>query len=228
MARLAKWLFLTALISQFPAFVNAADNQLTPREKADGWQLLFNGEDYTGWKCNNGKPIATKIEDHCLVPHGSGGYLIIYDKPFGDFILTCDVKMDRICNSGVFVRVSKPKNPVQTGFEVQVATEVGGGKHDFGSLYDLVGPNPVPKLNADWNNITVTCRGPIITAAVNGQTVARINCDEWTVPRHCPDGSHNKFNRAIKDFCRSGYIGFQDHDHPVWFKNVKLLDLTAK
>ena len=34
--------------------------------------------------------------------------------------------------------------------------------------------------------------------------------------------------RAVKDFARSGYLGFQDHGHKVWYKNVKLLKLELK
>jgi len=54
------------------------DYTLTPRgfqlvEKAGGWQLLFNGKDLDGWQCNNGKPIATPVEDGCLVPFNAGG-----------------------------------------------------------------------------------------------------------------------------------------------------------
>lgn len=195
MSKLTTWMICVALSAALVQPVFAADNELTPEEKAAGWQLLFNGNDYNHWRCNNGRKIASKIEDHCLVPHKSGGYLIIYDKEFSDFVLTCDVKMDPICNSGVFVRVGNPKDPVQTGFEVQVASEIGTGKHDFGSLYDLVGPKKVPHLSPDWNTITVTCKGPHITAAVNGETVAELNCDEWTTPGHCPDGSKNKFSR---------------------------------
>jgi hypothetical protein len=206
----------------------AADNQLTPQEKAEGWKLLFNGKDNTGWRCNNGKKIATKVEDGCLLPYKSGGYLVIYEKPFGDFVLKCDVKMDPKCNSGVFFRVGEPKDPVQTGFEIQVASEIGTGKHDFGSLYDLVGPKHTPHLSGDWNSITVTCKGPHVSASVNGEKLVEINCDEWTTPHRSLDGQRNKFRRAIKDFPRQGYIGFQDHNHPVWFKNVKILELTAK
>jgi hypothetical protein len=217
-----------ALIAVLVQPILAADNELTPQEKAAGWQLLFNGKDYSGWRCNNGQKIASKIENDSLVPYKSGGYLIIHEKEFGDFILKCDVKMDTERNSGVFVRVSNPRQAVQTGFEVQVASEIGTGKHDFGALYDLVGPQKTPHLSADWNTITVTCKGPHITAAVNGETVAELNCDEWTEPHRCPDGSKNKFSRAIKDFARKGYIGLQDHDHMVWFKNVKILDLGAK
>jgi hypothetical protein len=31
--------------------------------------------------------------------------------------------------------------------------------------------------------------------------------------------------RAVKELARKGYLGFQDHGHPVWYKNVKLLPL---
>ncbi len=206
-----------------------ADNELTSEEKAAGWQLLFNGKDYTGWRCNNGKPIASKIEDGALVPYHSGGYLIIHEKQLSDFVLQCDVKMAPRCNSGVFFRVGDPKDPVQTGFEVQVASEVGTGKHDFGAIYDLIGPKKFNSpLSPEWNTIRITCKGPRISVEVNGQAVAEMNCDEWTEPHRGPDGSRNKFDRAVKDFPRKGYIGLQDHGHPVWFKNVKILDLGAK
>jgi len=34
--------------------------------------------------------------------------------------------------------------------------------------------------------------------------------------------------RAVKDFARKGQLGFQDHGHKVWYKNVKLLPLKIK
>ena len=60
---------------------------------------------------------------------------------------------------------------------------------------------------------------------VNGKEVSRINVDEFKDRGKRPDGSRHKFGVAIKDLPRVGYIGFQDHGHPVWFKNVKILEL---
>jgi hypothetical protein len=205
----------------------AADNTLTAEEKAAGWELLFNGEDHSSWRCNNGRMIANEVEEGALVPYKSGGYLITYEKKFSDFILKCDVKMSDPCNSGIFFRVGDPEDPVQTGFEVQVHTGKGTGLHDFGSIYDLVPPSKnLSKGPGQWNSVTVTCKGPHITVEVNGEKVAQMNCDEWTKPGERPDGTKHKFTRAVKDFPREGYIGFQDHGHKVWFKNVKLLELT--
>jgi hypothetical protein len=55
--------------------------------------------------------------------------------------------------------------------------------------------------------------------------VTEINCDEWDQPSRRPDGSQHKFDKAIKDFPREGYIGLQDHGHDVWYKNIKLKQL---
>lgn len=212
----------------------AADNQLTDQEKQDGWILLFNGKDYTGWQCNNGKEVASDVVDGCMQPYKSGGYIIIYKKQFGDFILKCDVKMPEQCNSGVFFRVEDPKNPVHTGFEAQVATGTGTSCHDFGAIYDLVplkknatkGPNV-------WNSVEIKCLGPKVSVKLNGELVCEMDADQFDQPgERAIEGDHkyklNGEKRAVKDFARKGYVGFQDHGHPVWYKNVKLLPLDEK
>jgi hypothetical protein len=223
-------LVLTLLIPAHGAV--AADNQLSDAEKAAGWQLLFNGKDLTGWRCNNSKPIATKIEDGCLVPYKSGGYLIIHEKPFADFVLKCDVRWeDRRCNSGIFFRVEDPNNPVNTGFEAQVMAGKGTGKHAMGAIYDLVGSTKnVTHDDGEWNSVEIRCQGDNIRVKVNDQLLSEMHCDEFDKPGVCPDGQPHKYKlggkpRAAKDFARSGYLGFQDHGHKVWYKNVKLREL---
>lgn len=209
---------------------SAAENELTAKEKNAGWMLLFNGKDASGWICNNGKtPADSVVEDGTLMPYKSGGYVLIHEKEFGDFILKCDVKMPAKCNSGIFFRIGNPKDPVQTGFEVQVMHGKGTGRHDFGAIYDLVAPSKSNvKPTGEWNAVEIECRGPHISVRVNGDEVAKMNCDEWTEPGKRPDGSKHKFKSAIKDFPRSGSLGFQDHGAKVWYRNVKLKELSKK
>lgn len=215
-------------------YAQAADNQLTEKEKEEGWILLFNGENYDGWICNNGKEVASQVVDGCMQPYQSGGYIVIHEKQFGDFVLKCDVKMPDPCNSGVFFRIEDPKNPVHTGFEIQVATGKGTSCHDFGAIYDLVplkknaskGPN-------EWNSLEIRAKGPEISVKLNGELVCEMNCDEFDEPgERAIEGDHkyelNGKKRAVKDFARKGYIGFQDHGHPVWYKNVKLLPVDGE
>lgn len=208
----------------------AADNELTPAEKGEGWILLFDGKSTTGWKNNNDKPIAAKVENGTLNPHGAGGYVIVYDKEFGDFELKCDVKMDQpYCNSGIFTRIGKLADPVQSGIEVQIFADAKPSLHSFGAIYDLVAPTKNATHGpGNWDAVDVRCEGPKITVTVNDEMVATINCDEWTEPLKRPDGSAHKFEKAIKDFPRKGYIGLQDHGYNVWFKNIKLKELKAK
>ncbi len=229
---LTKWHFalLTLFIAQAiiltPA-VTAAENELAGAEKNAGWMLLFNGHDLANWKNNNGTPVHAKIEDGAINPHGSGGYVLVYDKQFGDFELKCDVKMDRPnCNSGIFLRVGDLEDPVQTGIEVQIETLTKPDLHGFAAFYDLKAPTKdATQGSGKWNTVEIRCQGPRITVAVNGQRVNSINCDEWTEPGKRLDGTSDKFGKAIRDFPRKGYIGLQDHGDNVWYKNIKLKPL---
>ncbi len=220
------------LVISLPSTLLASDNQLTEEEKKAGWILLFNGQDHTGWRCNNGKPIATPVEDGALVPYKSGGYVIIHDKQFGDFILKCDVKWEvRRCNSGIFFRIEDPHNPVHTGFEIQVMSGTGTGKHQFGAIYDLVSTTKNTGYDrGEWNTVEIQCKGADLRVRVNGEEVCQMDCDEFDKPGVCPDGEPHKYKldgkpRTIKDFARVGYLGLQDHGQKVWYKNVKLLEL---
>ena len=226
--------FAAAVIATlvFGAAGMAGDNELSDEEKQTGWQLLFNGKDLTGWQCNNGQPIATPVERESLVPYKSGGYIIMHEKKFADFVLKCDVRWeDPRCNSGIFFRVEDPLNPVHTGFEIQVMSGTKLGKHEFGAIYDLTAcTKNAGHKPGEWNSLEVRCYGPYINVKVNGDEVAAMNCDKFEKPGLCPDGQKHKFKlkgepRAVKDFARVGYLGFQDHGHKVWYKNVKLLEL---
>jgi hypothetical protein len=205
----------------------AADNELTAAEKSEGWMLLFDGRDLDGWQNNDGKPVRAKIEDGAVNVHGTGGYLLVYEKPFGDFVLTCDVKMDQpFCNSGIFLRTGDLEEPVQSAIEVQIATDLEPDVHSFGALYDLVAPSKnAARGPSQWDAFEIRCQGPLITVTVNGEKIASLNCDEWPEPGRRPDGSRHKFRQAIKDFPRKGHLGLQDHGYNVWFKNIKLREL---
>jgi hypothetical protein len=204
----------------------AGDNELSEQEKKDGWTLLFDGKTAEGWTALK----AANIQEGCINPFKSGNYVTYAKEKYADFVLACDFKLSKDCNSGIFIRTGEAKDPVQTGIEIQVYDSKAEkpGKHDCGAIYDLVAPSKnALKPLGEWNHIEITCDKNRIKVALNGEALAEMDLDQWTQAEKNPDGSANKFKKALKEFPREGLLGFQDHGQPCWFKNIKLKKLGA-
>jgi hypothetical protein len=198
------------------------------------FQAIFDGSSGQGWITNEPRQPVPKanVQRDGLNPHKSGGYLVVHDKPHGDFVFDFDYKLTRRCNSGVFIRVSDLKDPVNSGLEIALLDTTRNDMHTPGAFYDLV----APRLNAqkpagEWNHMTITAKGPRITVVLNGQEVSEIDLNQFTEPGKRLDGTKHKFTArgtgvVIKDLPRRGYLGFQDHGSDCWFKNIKVKDLN--
>jgi len=172
------------------------------------------------------KAGAWELKDGVLSPSEKGGGYIWSKESYSDFEIVIEYKTSEKCNSGLFFRTD-PKNAVQGGFEIQVASAgIYDGKHVAGSLYGAQAPTEnAGKPDGEWNVMKLTCKGPNITVVLNGKTIIEANIDKWTAAQLNPDGTKNKFKTPLKDLPRTGHIGFQFHGHPVWFRNVKLKEL---
>jgi hypothetical protein len=209
----------------------AADNQLSELQRADGWQLLFDGRTLNGWQTSSEKPSQRPVEDGAINPRKCGGYMMIYEKPLADFKLALDFKIAKGCNSGIFLRTfpltPRPGKDVGfNGIEIAIDDTTAASYHDTGAIYDLV----KPRINAmkpvgEWNHIEITCDKNRISIELNGQGVSEMDLDQWTTKNKRPDGSDHKFDVAYKDHPRRGYIGLQDHGGECWYKNIKLKPL---
>jgi hypothetical protein len=152
---------------------------------------------------------------------------------YSDFELAIEYKMSEGANSGVFYRAD-PKNSTQGGLEIQLMHNEGfqktHGKKDErklnGTFYDCKPAASDPsKPIGQWNTLVLTCKGPMIKLSINDVQTFSVNIDDWTEPGKNPDGTTNKFKKAMKDFPRKGRIGFQNHGQEVWFRNVKIRTL---
>lgn len=194
---------------------------------ADEFIQLFNGKNLDGWFV---KPEAPKVwsvqKDGVLARKPQSSYLWT-DETYSDFVLEMEFLVTPGCNSGLFFRAN-PDNPVQEGFEIQIYDSHGkeAGKHDCGALYDAREPlvNAV-KPAGEWNTLRLEVKGPKLVCHINGQKVQDLNLDDWSTPEQNPDGSPNKFKTALKDLPRTGHIGFQDHGHDVFYRNLRLKKL---
>jgi hypothetical protein len=185
--------------------------------------MLFDGKDLSAWQSAGGGAPSDGwvVEDGAMVRKARAGYIWSKER-FGDFVL--DLEFKTAGNSGIFIRTDNPKNPVQTGMEVQVNRPAGApGKHSTGALYDLVAPTKVAdKPVGQWNQVSITAKGSHISVVLNGEKLVEADLDQWTEPNKNPDGSRNKFNTALKDFKREGHIGLQDHGADVSYRNIRV------
>ncbi len=182
---------------------------------------LFNGKDLSGWK---GKWV---VEDAALAWKQGAGDIWTEEK-YGDFVLDFEYKVAKGTNSGVFIRTGNPRDNVQTGLEIQIFDSFGKqpGKHSCGALYDaLAASTNAEKPAGEWNRMVIMAKGPKLDIQLNGAKILEADLDKWMEPEKNPDGSKNKFKKALKDFPREGYIGFQDHGGAVWYRNIRITKL---
>ena len=198
------------------------------------WQTLFNGQHLTDWTFG---PDNSWVVEHGAITlrrefdgkEHNADYLWTKET-YGDFLLELEFKVPEQANSGIFLRTADRNDPVYTGIEVQIANSYGrenltrGGT--AGAIYDCLAPakNAI-KPPGEWNSLLVSCDGPKLEVKLNGEWVIQMDLDRWTQPRQNPDGTPNKFPRALKDFARQGYIGLQDHGRAVWYRNIRVARL---
>ncbi|MBN2485123.1 MAG: DUF1080 domain-containing protein [Bacteroidales bacterium] len=228
---------------------NVGPNQLTEKEKNDGWVLLFDGKTMDNWKgyCKNAIPSAWSVtEDGTIHIAGSGkgeagahdGGDIITREKYGNFELSLEWKVSEGGNSGIFYLAqeicgndSVPGDPIwKSSPEMQILdnekhpdAKLGtDGNRQAGSLYDLIPANPQnAKPVGEWNQITITVYKGTVIHAMNGKNVVEYHLwtDDWK--NMCANSKFADFPNFVNT-AEEGYIGLQDHGDDVWFRNIKI------
>jgi hypothetical protein len=232
---------LAAMLITLPSF---GQNKLTGKEKKDGWVLLFNGKDFTGWRQCNGTtmPANWVLEDNAMKVFtgegkkpgsGANGDIVYGVKKFKNFELSIDWKASKAANSGIFYNVREvPGQPVYYAApEVQVldnvdATDNKIASHLAGSLYDMIAADPKTVNPAgEWNTIVIKVVDGKVTHTQNGVKVVEYTL--WT-PEWDAAVAKSKFKTFpgwTEGISKEGFIGLQDHGYPVWFRNIKIREL---
>jgi len=219
-------------------------NKLTSKEKREGWTLLFNGKDFTGWRQYNGTamPANWKIEDNAMKVftgegrkpgQGAGGDIIYAAKEFSNFELSIDWKTEKAGNSGIFFNVRETKGqPIYASSpEIQIldnidATDNKIDSHLAGSLYDMIAADPkTVKPVGEWNTIVIRVKDGKVTHTQNGVKV--VEYELWTPEwdKMVQNSKFKTFPGFIEGIPKKGYIGLQDHGYAIWFRNIKIREL---
>jgi hypothetical protein len=186
-------------------------NRLTPQEKSQGWQLLFDGKSMKGWTPREtfdpGKNGDWTVAQDALVCGGTVASWLSTDADFGNFRLRLEFRGPENVNSGVFLRSQKEGQPHVTGYELQIWDYQPAG-FLTGSLVTYVkASTPAKVRGGEWNAYDITAQGDHFTIVLNGKTVLDAH-----------DAKH-----------ASGVIGLQcQRDNRIEFRNIKVRSLSDR
>jgi len=219
-------------------------NTLSSAEKKDGWVLLFNGSDFSGWRQCNGAEMPKNwvIEDNAMKVftgegknpgQGAQGDIVYGNKQFKDFELSIDWKASKMANSGIFFNVREvPGQAIYYASpEIQVldnvdATDNKIPSHLAGSLYDMMAADPKTVHPAgEWNTIVIRVENGKVTHTQNGVKVVEYELWSPMWDEMVQNSKFATFPGFIEGISKEGFIGLQDHGYPVWFRNIKIKEL---
>jgi hypothetical protein len=215
-------------------------NQLTDAQKADGWQLLFDGVSASGWHKYGGGPAgnAWKVADGALyldtATKNDGlvkdGGDIVSDSVYSNFDLKLDWKISKNGNSGIMWYVhedsAKYKYPWQTGPEMQILDNEGHPdgkiiKHRAGDLYDLISCSvETVKAPGEWNQVEIRADKGKLDLFLNGTNVVSTTLWDENWKKMIAESKFKEW----PDFgtFQEGKICLQDHGNMVWFRNIMI------
>lgn len=228
--------------------VNYLPNQLSEKEKRNGWRLLWDGKTAAGWKLANADNFPTAgwaIQDGVLKVLGSkkdslrkGGDIETVDE-FANFELELDFKLTTGANSGVkYFVVDDPKKRPGTGLgpEFQIlddkvhpdAKEGVNGNRTTASLYDLITSENLSEGGTEkrinppgkWNKMRIVVNGGHVEHWLNNLKMVEYDRYSQLFRNLIAKSKYNTYANFAQ--APSGHILFQDHGDEVHFRSIKI------
>ncbi|NND96400.1 MAG: DUF1080 domain-containing protein [Pirellulaceae bacterium] len=193
-------------------------NTLATDESAAGFELLFNGNNLDGWKHAGN----WKVVDGVMTREGKGGSLVYVTKKVpDDFELRFEWKVAKGSNSGVYYR------PTQYEYQIldnSVHRDGQNPRTSAASLYFCMQPSEdATKPVGQWNQARIVCKGSVIQHWLNGKKVVGFDYED---PKWKSNVDMLR-ERGGNLTARGGNLSLQDHGDPVWYRNLRMRELSA-
>lgn len=207
---------------------NSLDNQLSNKEKKQGYQLLFDGKTMDQWM---GATESYIPENGTITIHpekGNGGNLYT-KKEYSDFDFRFEFKLTPGANNGVGIRAPLEGDAAYVGMEIQILDNDAAQYKDLhpyqyhGSIYGVVpAKRGYLKPVGDWNEEEIIANGAKIKVILNGTVITDADISEARENGTMDDKQHPGLKRY------KGHIGFLGHGSVVQFRNIRVRDLLGE
>jgi hypothetical protein len=228
-----------------------AINTLTSAEKKAGWNLLFDGKTFNGWRglgrdhvpeglwiIENGNIRKLKNSDVTKLPDGRpvemGDLMTI--KTYDNFELYFEWKIEKAGNTGLKYNVSEEmaqqnNSPYSAlGFEYQLLDDGDPIYKDLhaaqfsGSLYDLIPAKNISlKPIGEFNQSRIIVKGNHAEHWLNGIKVVEYEFGSKVLDDAWKASKFSKLPGFVEK--RKGHIVLQNHNDAAWFRNIKIREL---
>ncbi|MFC1477268.1 DUF1080 domain-containing protein [candidate division KSB1 bacterium] len=201
-----------------PVIAEAAEPELE-----EGFELLFNGNDLTGWI---GDKTGYVAEDGKIVVHperGGGSGNLYTEQEYSDFILRFEFRLTPGANNGLGIRAPLEGDAAYVGMELQILDNTADIYKDLqpyqyhGSIYGVApAKRGYLKTVGSWNSEEVIVRGSRVTVYLNDVIIVDADIDEASKDGTIDGRNHPGLKRE------KGHIGFLGHGSTVEFRNIRV------
>ena len=218
-------------------------SELTAEEKAQGFEMLFDGTDLSKWHGDMEGYTVVNGAIYVSANYGSTGNLYT-NKEYRNFIYRFEFCfLEEGVNNGVGVRTPENVDAAYHGMcELQIldhdAPAYAGWLRDYqvhGSIYGIVPAKRIKhKPLGQWSTEEIIVEGDHITVKVNGEVITDADIRKVTKGHNmAPDGGdvnpytidgHNHPGM----FNYKGHLSFCGHGAGLKIRNVRILDLGYK
>jgi 3-keto-disaccharide hydrolase len=184
----------------------------------EGFAPLFDGKSLAGWAVEGDPSWEVDAKQGVIVGKGGKGGWLRSEKEYENFVWRLEYRVAKEGgNSGMFLRATKDGNPAFTGMEIQILADAGKPPdvHSSSSLYGSVAPKKnAAKPAGQWNEVEITCKGRSVSVVMNGEKVLDVpNLDDPSIPFQ---------EKKLSERAKKGFIGLQDHEDRVEFRNLAI------
>ena len=206
-----------------------------PRDTArtGGWRSLFDGHSLSGWHTYGQAPSVTagwNVDSGAIHTAGDAKDLVS-DQQYSSFDLELEWKVAPGANSGIFIWANEGTAEIyENAPEMQVLDNIGhpDGKSPLTSAGALYGLYPAPATAVSpvgqWNKVRIVVRGAKVQYFLNGVRTASVNFDSREMKQKIAASKFKQWATFGKE--RRGHLGLQSHGGAVWFRNVRIRDLS--